>query len=327
MIMRKRRLTMVRSVARGAALMLLLPGCVAVPDHCKTAAENRADTRPRQATLLEKFVRKKMGPPGQEFVVFIPKEASRPKGPPVIVLHEMPALSPDLLDLALRVSGEGYAVYVPLLWGGEMENAASKMLFIRRALELRASPEWVAGVADADRPILDRLESLCRAVSTRHPNQRIGVIGNCVTGVFPLALAARVPQVVAPIASQPTLPLTLSRNTQTGLSKADLARLHSRIEKEPTFQILGFRFEGDRVSSPERFAEFDREFRGRFLNYTIPLELYTRDGLKPHVHAVLTNCYSKNPKFATFHAWQECVRFLDAKLHSSRPQLHDFHKP
>lgn len=192
------------TLAGVAALMLLLPGCVALPDHCKSAAENRADTRPRQERLLSQFDREKMGAPGKEFVVFTPKKAPRRSGPPVIVLHEMPALSPDLLELALRVSRKGYSVYVPLLWGGEKENAASKMLFIRRALELRASPEWVAGSADADRPILDRLESLCLAVSARHRNQRIGVIGNCVTGVFPLALAARVPKVVAPIASQPT---------------------------------------------------------------------------------------------------------------------------
>src|SRR2546423_898510 len=112
-------------VASVAAIILLLPACVAVPDHCKSAAEQRADTRPRQELLLDQFDRQKMGAPGREFLVFTPKHAPRPKGAPVIVLHEMPALSPDLLELALRVSRKGYSVYVPLLWGGEKENAAS----------------------------------------------------------------------------------------------------------------------------------------------------------------------------------------------------------
>ena len=317
-----------RNVAVVAAMSLQLSGCVATPDHCKSATENGGDTRDRQKVLLRQFSRGRLGRPGNEFFVFTPEHAPRPNGPPVIVLHEMPALSPDLLELALRVSREGYSVYVPLLWGGEMENASSKWLFVRRVFELRASREWQAGKADADRPILDRLESLCHVVSKAHPNQRIGVIGNCLTGVLPFALAARVPAVVAPIASQPTLPLTLSPSADTGLSAADLNRLRRRVEREPTFQILGFRFAEDRVSSPERFETFDREFSGHFLNGTIPVAHYhIRDGLPKHVHAVLTNCYSDNPTFATHRAWEECARFLDAKLNGSSPRLYDFHKP
>jgi dienelactone hydrolase len=241
----------------------------------------------------------------------------------------MPALSPDVLDLALRVSNEGYSVYVPLLWGKELENAHSKLLFLRRAVELRASSEWKAGAAEVNRPILDRLTSLCRSIISRHPGERIGVIGNCLTGVFPFALAARVPQVAAPIASQPTLPLSFSKRAagQTGLSPAELKMLHQRIERDPTFQLLGFRFEEDRASRRERFDTFEHEFGKRFLNGMIPLaDYHVRDGLDPHVHAVLTSCYSDDSTFATFQAWRECASFLKAKLSGGSPSSYKLHR-
>jgi dienelactone hydrolase len=240
----------------------------------------------------------------------------------------MPALSPDVLDLALRVSNEGYSVYVPLLWGSENENAHSKLLFLRRAMELRCSSEWKAGAAEVNRPILDRLTSLCHAIISRHPRERIGVIGNCLTGIFPFALAARVPQVVAPIASQPTLPLSFSKKAaaQTGLSPAELKMLQRRIERDPSFQLLGFRFEHDRASRRARFDTFKQEFGERFLNGTLPAAHYhVDDGLELHVHAVLTSCYSSNPKFATFQAWRECANFLDAKLSGDSPRSYRLH--
>lgn len=315
---------------RAAALVLFLSGCAVTPDHCKSKAEARADTRPRQIRLLQQFDRQRLGVPGKEFEVFTPKPSvRRGGGPPVIVLHEMPALSPDVLDLALRVSKEGYSVYVPLLWGNENENAHSRLLFLRRLVELRANSEWKAGAAEVDRPILDRLTSLCHSIISRHPEKRMGVIGNCLTGVFPFALAARVPQVVAPIASQPTLPLSFSRRAaaRTGLSPAELKMLHWRIEGDPTFQLLGFRFEEDRASRRERFDTFEQEFGKRFLNGTLPLAHYhSHDGLDRHVHAVLTSCYSTNPRFATFQAWRECADFLKVKLSGDSPSSYRFQR-
>lgn len=326
-----RNLRIIWNRGRLAALLLFLPGCALTPDHCKSKAEARADTRPRQARLLKQFDRQRLDAPAGEFEVFTPKPTAQNRGgPPVLILHEMPALSPDVLDLALRVSEEGYSVYVPLLWGSANENAASRSLFLRRLVELRASPEWRAGAPEANRPILHRLTLLCRFLVSRHPGQRMGVIGNCLTGVFPFALAARVPQVVAPIASQPTLPLSLSRiaAAQSGLSPAEHTVLHRRVEKEPTFQLLAFRFEEDGASRAERFLTFEREFGKRFLDGTIPLAHYHfRDGLPRHVHAVLTSCYSDKPTSSTFHAWRECTNFLAAKLKGAKPLLYDFHRP
>jgi dienelactone hydrolase len=315
------------TVLLGASL--LVSGCaIGIPDHCKTNAAARIDSRPRERQLLTQFDCIPLGAPGREFTVFVPKIAGpRPGRPPILLLHEMPALSPDVLDLALRLSRKNYSVYVPLLWGNRDDNAASNFVFLRRAIELRASPRWRAGEADIDRPILDDLTALCRSIAALHPEQRLGVIGNCLTGIFPFALAARVPRIAAPVASQPTLPITLSKSdfVKSGLSLGDTRRLQERIRTEPNFQLLAFRFEGDRVSPSARFHTLEMDFYPRFVDGTIPLKLYhCRDRMPPHPHAVLTECHTDNPRFATTHAWEQCLSFLDAKLRHDQPHRFSF---
>jgi dienelactone hydrolase len=312
-----------------AGILFLVSACaIAVPDHCKKGAAALVDTRRRQQELLAQFEPPHYAFLGSRFTVFTPRGAGSPRtGPPIILLHEMPALSPDLLDLALRLSRNNYSVYVPLLWGKEDENAASRFVFFRHAFELRASSRWRAGIADVHRPILDDLAELCRKIIVEHPNQRIGVIGNCLTGIFPFALAARVPEVAAPIASQPTLPLTLSKSDwpKTGLSSEDTRRLQERIRTEPNFQLLGFRFEEDLVSPAARFDTLKRQFHPRFVDGTIPVKYYhCRDEMPRHPHAVLTECHMENPKLATSHAWQECLNFLAAKLRSDKARWYSF---
>jgi dienelactone hydrolase len=266
---------------------------------------------------------------GHIFTVFTPKEArSHPERPPVLILHEMPALSPDVLNLGLRLTSAGYSVYIPLLWGSKDENASSNLVFFRHAVELTLSPRWQVEVGSADRPILDDLVALCREyILPEHPNKHLGIIGNCLTGIFPFALAARVPQVTAPVASQPAIPLFYCRKTAqlTGLSVTETAALRTRIHDDRTFQMLGFRFEKDLVSPPERFASLRNEFGERFLDATIPYEIYhDRDGLPPHAHPVLTECYNEKAP-STAHAWHEFLAFLAAKLRAADARLYPLH--
>jgi dienelactone hydrolase len=318
----------VRMVMAVAGVATLMQGCaVHFPDHCKKSV----DTRPEQSRLLEgyqkhrvSFTRHHVSAPGGQMVYFTPLRAKRPDGPPVLVLPEMPALSPDVLKLGLRLSDAGYSVYVPLLWGRENENASSTGVFLKHALELKFSPRWKISSGDADRPVLDDIKALYEEhIAPRHRGQRAGVVGNCLTGIFPFALAARIPQVAAPIASQPSLPLNLffPADEATGLSSKEIDRLRMRCRSEPSFQLLGFRFQEDRVSPAKRFAALERLFGRRFVDGTVPLKLYReRDRLPPHPHSVLTACFDENRAPSTMHAWKECVAFLNAKLGSDGPR-------
>jgi dienelactone hydrolase len=310
------------------AWCLITCGCCAIhlPDHCKP----QGDTRQEQRNLLQLFEERRITlSNGRIFTVFTPKEArSQPERPPVLVLHEMPALSPDVLELGLRLKGAGYSVYIPLLWGSKDENASSNLVFLRYAVELTLSPRWQVEVGNADRPILNDLGLLCREyILPEHPNKHLGIIGNCLTGIFPLALAARVPQVTAPVASQPAIPLIYCGKTAqlTGLSVTETAALTQRMHDDRTFQLLGFRFQKDRVSPPDRFATLRSEFADRFLDATIPSKIYhDRDGLPLHAHPVLTRCYTDRAP-CTVHAWHECLAFLAAKLRATNARLYRLH--
>jgi len=245
-----------------------------------------------------------------------------------MILQEMPALSPDVLRLGLRLADAGYSVYIPLLWGGKDENASSDFVFLRHAVELTFSPRWQVQESNVNRPVLDDLASLCHEyILPQHPKQHLGVIGNCLTGIFPFALATRVPEITAPIASQPAIPLSSSDKGTTGLSESETKALTRRIQSDSTFQMLGFRFEKDLVSPCERFKTLDEKFSGRFLNGTIPFSLYhDRDKLQPHVHSVLTGCYLENKAPSTLAAWNDCIGFLDAKINTPTPRIYKFHQ-
>ena len=50
--------------------------------------------------------------------------------------------------------------------------------------------------------------------------------------------------------------------------------LKARVNKNRTFQLLGFRFEMDVVSPPERFNTLHSDYGDRFLDATIPCRIY-----------------------------------------------------
>jgi hypothetical protein len=65
--------------------------------------------------------------------------------PPILLLHEMPGLTPDTLELAHCLAGHGYTVYVPLLFGNLGEDTDSNGLFLKRVTSLKADPDWKEG--------------------------------------------------------------------------------------------------------------------------------------------------------------------------------------
>ena len=46
----------------------------------------------------------------------------RGKGPGVVLLHELPGMTPECVELARKISDEGFSVYMPLIFGEPNEN-------------------------------------------------------------------------------------------------------------------------------------------------------------------------------------------------------------
>ena len=89
-------------------------------------------------------------------------------------------------------------------------------------------------------------------------------VGMCFTGNFALAMMTE-PSVVAPVLSQPSLPMPLGAKTKAslGVSPEEISCARNRFEKE-NLSMIGLRFFGDTSVPDERFATFRREFGDKF---------------------------------------------------------------
>ena len=233
---------------------------------------------------------------GRRWKVFVP-ERGRPNRsrPPVLLLHEIPALSPGALQLAQRLS-DRFTVYVPLLFGGELDDNNNEFLRAWRPIEMAFfRPSWNA-LGSGERKITRDLSGLCRTIVEEHgQDARLAVIGMCITGNIPLQLIGQkdpVPQLKGVVLAQPTIPIltcNAGQKQSLGISNEELERAKAQV-RSADLRILGFRFELDAVSPGERFVRLQEEFGPRFLDRTVLARDYVgADGMPAAAHAVLTD--------------------------------------
>jgi len=289
------------------AILLLLPSCACIHFPKQCCAPERPVERKRallygDATTgkAAKFTSRDLAGGDRTWKVFVPAEGpQKPDGPPILLLHEMFALSPGVLELALRLRDAGYVVYVPLLFGGELDNNNNKALGAWRFLDLAfLRPSW-RGVAEGERKVTRQLTGLCKRIQQEHPGRGLGLIGLCLTGILPLQIVGQAdppPQVRAIVVSQPSIPLiACSSKTRfsLGISVAELQRARAYLEREDV-RFVGFRFQLDPISPPERFESLHRNFGDRFVDHTVPARDYVlEDGMPSRAHAVLTDGFCR----------------------------------
>lgn len=181
--------------------------------------------------------------------------------PPVILLHELPGLSPKTLQYAKTLSKDFY-VYVPLLYGKPNQHST-----LKGALAFHTNGEWQARPElNGSSRIVKWLQYVTTQVQLNHPTQTIGVIGNCLTGTIPLALLDN-PSVTAAVLAQPTLPLPFfyyshEDKYSLGISESELAKAVARKD----VRIYFVRFETDCVSLPEKKVSLKAHFGDRLID-------------------------------------------------------------
>jgi dienelactone hydrolase len=153
------------------------------------AADALADFTPRAVTLLG--VAKTVHVAGQ--------------GPGVIVMTEMPGISPHVARFARWVRDAGFTVYMPSLFGrdGAVPDAEEGAGVFRHAC---MSAEFRAFGAGASSPVTQWLRALARLAHAECGGPGVGAIGMCFTGNFALTMMLE-PAMLAPVVSQPSLPL------------------------------------------------------------------------------------------------------------------------
>lgn len=209
----------------------------------------------------------------------------RGSGPAVIVIHEMPGLHPDVIRFADRVAEAGMSVYCPVLFGAPGRPATHPAGALTMLGGLCVRFEFNAWRAGRSSPIVDWLRALARQARADCGGRGVGAVGMCFTGGFALAMVTE-PAVVAPVLSQPSLPLGRRNAAGIDAAPAEVACARRRHAEEG-LKVLGLRFTGDPFVPDARFETYRRELGEAFEAIEIDPADARPGGLK-HPHSVLT---------------------------------------
>jgi dienelactone hydrolase len=186
-------------------------------------------------------------------------------GPAVIVMAEMPGISPHVARFARWVREAGFTVYMPSLFGrdGALPAAEEGVTIMRGAC---VSAEFRALAANVSSPVTQWLRSLAKLAHRECGGPGVGAIGMCFTGNFALTMMLEA-SVLAPVLSQPSLPL----NDPAGIeiSPEDIQAVRKRLDDE-NLTVLAYRFEGDPFCRAQRFATYAEKLGDRFIGRVLP---------------------------------------------------------
>jgi len=216
------------------------------------------------------------------------------KGPPVIVLHELPGMVDECLDLGL-ILAEHFRVHLPLMFG--KPRAYSRLATVGYAMHVCISREFYVLAARKTSPIVEWIRELCRKLKADSRGRGVGVIGMCLTGGFALTLVAD-ESVLAPVVAEPSLPMM--HKEALGMSEQDAAAVKARTEQLGPNCVLGLRYACDSVCPAERMRAI-RNLIGPAFDY---------EEMPGNKHATLT--IDRHPR-----ALQRTITFLTERLHSS----------
>src|SRR5215472_6991486 len=233
----------------------------------------------------------------------------RGAGPAVIVIHEMPGLHPLVIRFADRVAAAGMTVFCPSLFGDPGREVSTGYVLGTVFRTLCISREFKAWATDESSPIVDWLRALAKKVHAECGGKGVGAIGMCFTGNFALAMMTE-PSVVAPVLSQPSLPIGFSAAARAaiGLSPEDVACARRRFAEE-NLSAIGLRFKGDAMVRAERFRTLKTAFGDRFE----AIELEDKDAAPAPMgpHSVLTlNLIDEDPDSVTRQTERRVIRFF-----------------
>ena len=235
-------------------------------------------------------------------------------GPGVVLIPEIPGLTPQVLALGNHLVDNGFSVACPSLFGqpGRPLSVGYVVPTIARACVAR---EFMALATDAERPVARYLRALARDLNERTPGKGVGVIGMCFTGGFALAAAVD-DSVLAPVLSQPSLPLavTPARRRNPGGSEKEMDRVVRRATDEGLC-ALGLRFTQDPAVPGERFQTLRQRLGDAFEVIEIDSSPGNEHGFSRMAHSVLTDQVREKDGHPAYEARKRVVEFFNERLH------------
>jgi len=235
-------------------------------------------------------------------------------GPGVLVMHEIPGITPEVADFARRVAREGYRVAMPVLFGtpGKPFGWGYNMRQIARAC---ISREFHVFALRQESPITAWLRALCRDLHARCGGPGVGAIGMCLTGNFALALMVE-PSLMAPVLSQPSLPFGVSPWHRRDLHICDNTLQVVKERASSGCPVLGLRIGSDPMVPSPRFARLHEELGDGFIDVTLDLSGHPTASPIPH-SVVTTELREDLPEHPTNRALTAVLHLFDRQLRPS----------
>jgi dienelactone hydrolase len=171
-------------------------------------------------------------------------------GPPLILLHELPGLSPQTFALGEYFHQQGFRVVMPLLFG-----TAGKANMLQAGLQICLQKELREICLGRDGLITQQIRELAQQELERYRREvpdapGVAVVGMCFTGSMALALLlgdGGTSPVAAPVMAQPS----------SGYSARALQAVRRGEIRGP---VLALRFEKDWICTARKLARLEAAF-------------------------------------------------------------------
>jgi dienelactone hydrolase len=191
----------------------------------------------------------------------------RGSGPVVIVVHEIPGITPAVTTFANDVVDAGFTVVMPDLVGTPGREVSGAYL-ASSMMKVCIAKEFTNLAMKKTSPIISWLRSLARSLHAEVGGVGVGAVGMCFSGGF--ALGMMVDDImVAPVLSQPSMPFVVgkARGADLNLSPDDAIAVAQRAADG--CQVLGLRFTGDKLVG-DRFASLRDLLGDAFIAVELP---------------------------------------------------------
>ena len=227
----------------------------------------------------------------------------RGSGPGVVVIHEIPGITPKVAQFMNEVVDAGFTVVAPSLVGTPGREVSNGYV-IGSMLKVCVAKEFANWALDRTSPVIGFLRALARNLHDEVGGPGVGAVGMCFSGGF--ALGMMVDDImVAPVLSQPSMPFAAGFGSRKVRRSADLNlspddRLAVARRAAEGCQVLGLRFTGDTLVGT-RFDSLRELLGDRFIAVELP-STTKRD------HSVLTEQRDEA-------SVQQVLQFLQGKLH------------
>jgi len=202
----------------------------------------------------------------------------RGSGPGIVIVHEIPGITPKVAQFANEVVDAGFTVLMPTLVGTP-GRAPSGSYIASSMAKVCVAREFSNMAMNQTSPIIGFLRALARNLHQEVGGKGVGALGMCFSGGF--ALGMMVDDImVAPVLSQPSMPFPVgkARGADLNLSPDDALVVARRAAEG--CQVLGLRYIDDKAVGT-RFESLRTLLGDAFIAVELP-------STKKSDHSVLT---------------------------------------